>query len=109
MPNQALILLLAVLITSQPAPSPSAPTASTSSVPQTQAQAPPTTPRNPRSRAPRPGSPRRIGIRLDQGPAGEWRISAVVPFSPAHRAGLQANNLILKVRERVTRHFSQTG
>ncbi len=42
--------------------------------------------------------PPRIGVRLDEGPAGEWRISAVVPLSPAHRAGLMAGDLILKVR-----------
>lgn len=40
----------------------------------------------------------RIGVRLDEGPLGEWRIASVVPLSPANHAGLKAGDLILMVR-----------
>ncbi|MFM9957983.1 MAG: PDZ domain-containing protein [Phycisphaerales bacterium] len=46
----------------------------------------------------RPQPPPRIGVGLGQGPNGEWMITRVVPLSPAHRAGLQAGDLILRVR-----------
>lgn len=42
--------------------------------------------------------PPRIGVRLDEGPSGEWRIASVVPLSPANHAGLKAGDLILMVR-----------
>lgn len=92
MPHPALILILTALALAQPAqappPDPTQSTAITS---------PPPPPPVRRTRPPPPPPPR-IGVRLDEGPAGEWRISAVVPLSPAHRAGLRAGDLILRVR-----------
>jgi C-terminal processing protease CtpA/Prc len=103
MPNPAVILLLAAAITTQPAPAPDPVPQNAASPSGDVAQQPNTNGRAARrarraAQPQRPTPPPRIGVRLDEGPAGEWRISAVVPFSPAHRAGLRANDLILKVR-----------